>query len=474
MAPPDPKYSLSIEEFVKKHTATLGISPSVLSALEKREELESMAFPKGFSPHRHHPGTGARPLTTAEGLQVGQPCPHCGKALVKNESVYSEYVQCPDNSSLFLDPTPGVDLFWRFKRPTGPRSTAAGAPAWKKVASAPTAGAPKPTRLGIPPLTIHPAGGSFITLLEEAEKMRELAEYEKQLKEKKADQPKNSKGFPYARFRKLVDAVQAACTQGKIGSGFSLRRELMAARLWASFRTQTTQENALHLAFALVASERATDDERPFYQELWRAQMGGDLYPLPQLEAPKDGATWHPQAGLALATINSGVPLWLAGEAGAGKTYLTRQIAKLCGLDYVRLQGSRDRTVDDVIGAWGYDPAIGSVFRAGVVVETARNGGLLHIDEVSALPHEVTFELHAVLEGEPLTVLKNSGERVELSKTFRMVANDNSVGEGEQAAYVGLHSTNLAFRDRWAFMRVEPMPAKLREKLILEAAGVAE
>jgi hypothetical protein len=443
-----------------------------------------MAFPKGFSPHRYHPGDTPRGLTEAEKVLIGTPCPHCSKPLVKNESRYSEYVQCPSVSSFFIDPE-NDDYYWRFKRLTVPT-----AGDWKSVTKS-------DYRVAIDPAALKEMKGdasrfardvhAFTLSEKDAATLKSLEEMVR--KEPISVDPKPSvatrktaaptveiaeKGFPYALHRKMADAIQAAQKEGKIGSGFSLRREMMAARLWASAPKGFGPETAYKVAFALVCSERATDDERPFYEEVWRAATGKALYPLNKLDTPNTKEVWHPQAGLALMALNAGVPLWLTGEAGAGKTYLTRQLAKLLKLPYVRLQGSRDRTVDDVIGAWGYDPAVGSVFRAGVVVDTARNGGLLHIDEVAALPHEVTFELHAVLEGEPLTVLKNSGEVVALSEKFRMVANDNSVGEGEQAAYVGLHSTNLAFRDRWAFLRVEPMPETIRQKLVLGAATKGE
>lgn len=465
-----------------------------------------MAYPKGFSPHRYHPGGEVRTLLAVEADCVGLACPHCGNALVRSSTGYSEYVHCPISPNLFVDPF-AVDLLWRFSRsgispkmtstlddvrkelkedsPPTPRegslslmdvATSLDLP-WKKLHSSrallyPTPKTPGELSAEIAALAVATEGGS-LSMTDAVLAILNKDAAPTMAKNTKVPDSKPEAGFPYSRFRKLADAVQAAQGQGKVGSGYSLRREIMTARLWGSLQEETGSEAALQLAFALVGSERATEDERPFYEELWQAQMGTRLYPLPSLKAPKGkkGETWHPQAGLALAVVKSGIPLWLSGEAGAGKTYLTRQIANLCELPYVRLQGSRDRTVDDVIGAWGYDPAVGSVFRPGVVVETARTGGVLHIDEVSALPHEVTFELHAVLEGEPITVLKNSGEKVALNERFRMVANDNSVGEGEQASYVGLHSTNLAFRDRWAFLRVKPMPAKFREKLIMEAAG---
>jgi hypothetical protein len=456
-----------------------------LDALTGRKEESSMPYPKGFSPHRYHPGA-KRVLVLPEEELVGTPCPHCSKPLVKLTTPFSEFVACPGDTRLYFDPF-AEDNFWRFKRAAGLKGT------WKKVdrvAPAVTFVDEDGTVIG---KSIPLAHGDGETILSRSTKRAAAIAAEEAAKAKMAEafrtsapkrveeaqaakaavivEPKDK--FPYARFRKLADAVQAAHLQDKLGSGYSLRRELMTARLWAALAPQTDDERALHLAFALVGSERCTDDERPLYEELWRAQMGAKLYPLPSLKAlpTEDGEVWHPQAALAYAAIQAGVPLWLSGVAGAGKTHLTRQIAKLCGLPYVRLQGSRDRTVDDVIGAWGYDAKVGSVFRPGVVVETARTGGLLHIDEVAALPHEVTFELHAVLEGEPLTVLKNSGEVVKLNENFRMVANDNSVGEGEQVSYVGLHATNLAFRDRWAFLRVEPIPEDLRKKLILREAG---
>lgn len=282
----------------------------------------------------------------------------------------------------------------------------------------------------------------------------------------------DAKEFPLEDVLKLADGIESARKTGRIGVGFSARRQAMAGKLWTVFRgCGLSSPEAFRLTFGVLASERASEDERPFYEELWRSKFATDLYPLPELPAPPASGDelWHPQAGTVLALIRAGIPVWLAGDAGAGKTFLTQQLADLLGRPYHRVQGSRDRTLEEVVGAWGYSPDEGTVFRYGAVPLAMEAGAVLHIDEISAMPSEVTFELHAVLEGQPLTLTRKGNEQVTPASGFVFVANDNTIGDGERSDMVGTQPVNAAFRDRWAFLRIEGMSKSLRKRMILQA-----
>jgi len=276
--------------------------------------------------------------------------------------------------------------------------------------------------------------------------------------------------FPLKELVFLGDGIEAAHAEGKIGVGYSVRRQVMTRKLWMTFvKEGLSPEDSFRLAFAMVASERATEDQRDFYAKLWHAKMGTKLYPLPVLPHPKDGQFWHPQAGVVIAVMRQGIPIWLHGGAGAGKTVLTNMASKYLGRPYHRTQGSKDRTLEEIVGGWGYNPERGTEFRYGAIALAMQAGAVLHIDEVSALPSEVTFEMHAVCEGQPLTLLRKSNETVEAKKGFALVANDNTVGEGENSSMVGTMPVNAAFRDRWCFLHIEPMAQALREKIIMAA-----
>lgn len=280
------------------------------------------------------------------------------------------------------------------------------------------------------------------------------------------------KEFPLEDVLKLADGIESARKTGRIGVGFSARRQAMAGKLWTVFRgCGLSSPEAFRLTFGVLASERASDDERPFYEELWRSKFATDLYPLPVLPVPPTSGDelWHPQAGTVLALIRAGIPVWLAGDAGAGKTYLTAQLADLLDRPYHRVQGSRDRTLEEIVGAWGYSPDDGTVFRYGAVPLAMQAGAVLHIDEISAMPSEVTFELHAVLEGQPLTLTRKGNEHVTPEPGFVFVANDNTIGDGERSDMIGTQPVNAAFRDRWAFIRIEGMSKSLRKRMILQA-----
>lgn len=265
----------------------------------------------------------------------------------------------------------------------------------------------------------------------------------------------------------LADGVDRSHQEGKLESGFSLRRRVMWAKAFKVLVEAGLGANdAFRLGFALCASERATPEERKFYEELWRVRMNASLYPLPTVPTPSDGQFWHPTAGLAGVLIEAGMPLWMHGDAGNGKTVIAEMVAASLSRPFIRFQGTRERTVDDMVGGWTYLPEKGTVFNYGVVPEGMRQGAVLALDEGSALPSEVTFEFHAALEGKPLVLLKHGGEKIFPAPGFAPVVCDNTVGLGERSEYVGTNPTNAAFRDRWLYLQVGAIPAEMQRRIV--------
>jgi hypothetical protein len=419
--------------------------------------------PPTLNPYLYRYGP-QRKLTGPEMAMTAKPCPCCGGAVLIAESRFSEYVYCDTCDRIF---SPADALAKKAVSTTLTRAAAMGLPGKGATATTAHAAAGKKEKLSELGRVLSKAEASDKTKAAQAaynaaaEKLTKRQQYATTM---------------YSRIAKLAEKLQTMYKQGNLSAGFGLRREVMFSKLWnVATRHGLSEVSAARFAYHLTAEGRASDEERSFYEEVWAAEFSrGISMPEPDLPSLADlsvlakGEQLHQQMGAVLLALSARVPLWLTSEAGEGKTVLTRQASKLLGLNYVRLQGTLDRTVDDIIGGWGYEPEKGTVWRDGVISAAAQTPTLLHIDEVTALPHEVQFEMHALLEGEPVMQAKNGGHVVKLHPDFRIVANDNSVGQGEAVAYVGTRSTNLAFRDRWAFLPIKPLHSSIRKNVVLD------
>lgn len=420
--------------------------------------------PEVFNPWLYRSGPQRR-LSSAEMSRIGRPCPTlCGGTLKSAQTRFSEYVHCPTCDRV-ITPNEAMGGAWlKHSFPTA-----------KSLSTGPVGDREKRlTALGEALKGEKVVEGPVVSAATETKK-RVAAAGEEYAKKASSLSPKERfESTLYQRIAKLASKIQDSYRQGSLSAGFGLRREVMFARLWhAAVKRGLEDQVAAYYAYRLVAQERAPEEERGLYEEAWAAEFGRQRE-LPDIKLPDDytkprDVVLHQQAGQAIVALEAGVPLWLTSEAGEGKTVLTKQLAGLLGLNYVRLQGTLDRTVDDIIGGWGYVHGKGTVWRDGVISACARTPTLLHIDEVTSLAHEVQFEMHALLEGEPVMQAKNGGVTIDLHPQFRVVANDNSVGQGEAVAYVGTRSTNLAFRDRWAFLRIDPLMSAARKRIVLGA-----
>ena len=169
----------------------------------------------------------------------------------------------------------------------------------------------------------------------------------------------------------------------------------------------------------------------------------------------------HKHFPLLHACMEAGVPAWLHGEAGSGKSTAAKQVAELYGLNFYPIAIS-PTTTPAVLN--GYMDA-GGTYRASALRLAVEEGGVVLLDEAdNGLPGTLT----------PLNnVLSNGGGIfpdsifVHVHERARFIVGANTIGKGPNARYVGRNTIDAATLDRFAFV-----PWDIDDQLENALAGV--
>ena len=172
---------------------------------------------------------------------------------------------------------------------------------------------------------------------------------------------------------------------------------------------------------------------------------------------------------MALPFMEAGIPVWLYGETGVGKTFNVRALTEHLKRPFHRFQCSPRSEVADIVGVLRAKNGE-TFFQHGPLPLAMLEGGILNVDEVSApWDNSIQFALHAVLEGDDLSIPESGEPPISATPGFSIVSCDNTRGLAEEAEYVGTRAVNEAFRDRFVFIEVGHMPVK-QEVGVVEAA----
>ena len=276
--------------------------------------------------------------------------------------------------------------------------------------------------------------------------------------------------FPLDFTYKIADNIRKMQKE-RLSVTFSLRKLILWGQTYELLKDRLGYDHnqAIGAAYFMSVVGKTSGEERRAVVEAFNTVFGFDpVIPAP----PEDGTTTHPMDYVVTPLVEVGLPVWLAGPTGCGKTWSAQQIARKLGRKAYRIQGTGDMTVDDLLGGWSAKD--GSTYKEMGPLPLAMGvdgePGLLILDEATAVPSEVLFELHAVLEGEPLIIKKFRGLEVKPEPGFGVMINDNTIGQAEANEYVGTNMMNEAFRDRFLFLDYDYMP-KDRE-LMAVSAGI--
>lgn len=158
--------------------------------------------------------------------------------------------------------------------------------------------------------------------------------------------------------------------------------------------------------------------------------------------------------------------LYIAGDAGCGKTTHVLQIASRLGWSVEQATLSTNVDVQDLIG---HQTIVNGTLTwiDGALTRAMRYGKILILNEVDTMRAGDLTLLNDVLDGKDLTIIQNNCELVKPHKNFRVVCTANSFGSGDASAlYNGVRVLNQAFLDRFRFLKATYPSATVETQIV--------
>jgi len=172
----------------------------------------------------------------------------------------------------------------------------------------------------------------------------------------------------------------------------------------------------------------------------------------------------HEMFPYVLTLVEEGIPVFLCGPQGSGKSTLCTQIADYLKLPYGETACSAGATRGDFYGRMTANPDkwfINSKFN-----EIHGSGGVFNFEEIDAALPEVLIALNNALAGEKFFNSSN-GETYWMNPNARWMATGNTWGTGANPLYVARERLDSATLDRWRMGRCFiPFDQKLADDIL--------
>lgn len=198
-----------------------------------------------------------------------------------------------------------------------------------------------------------------------------------------------------------------------------------------------------------------------------------DLVPLPDPEHVFDiNLTKNLCMGIEL-----GIPVYVWGHAGTGKTTTLKQIGARTRRPVLRVQHSINTEEAHIVGQWTAKGGE-TIFQLGPLAQSMMNGWMYIADEYDFALPSVLAVYQPVLEGEPL-VIKDAPPEYRIIRphpNFRFAATGNTNGSGDETGlYQGTQIQNAANYERFGIVEhCRYMPANKEVEIIVNKAKVAK
>ena len=156
----------------------------------------------------------------------------------------------------------------------------------------------------------------------------------------------------------------------------------------------------------------------------------------------------HWKFPLVLALIRAGIPAYLVGPAGTGKTTLAANAASALGKGFEAVSFGPMTSKADL---FGFVDA-GGTYRESPLVKTATQGGVFLGDEIDAAHPGVLTSVNMLLANGHVPTPTGLREK---SPDFVFLAGANTYGSGASREYVGRNQLDAATLDRFAFVEID-------------------
>jgi transcriptional regulator with XRE-family HTH domain len=283
--------------------------------------------------------------------------------------------------------------------------------------------------------------------------------------------------FPLDDMYELMKDVHSQSESNDINVVMGLRTLINLGEAWSVLGeafSESSADQRFGAAFSLALAGRTYGDERNYLRETFYNRFGIELIDPVTLVDPAsclngDGSVRHPCEVVVDKLLGKGMAVWGWGPTGCGKSEAGYNIAIRQGKNLHRVQGKREFLIEEAFGKDKIRIKDGSPYSDtlwGPVMKAAEEGGLLMIDEISAIPPGYLFDFHNVLDKKPI----HWDEKVLPPRDgFAVYATDNTTGQAEDELYVGTTSMNEALRDRFLFVEFGFMEKKTMIKAVTHA-----
>lgn len=166
----------------------------------------------------------------------------------------------------------------------------------------------------------------------------------------------------------------------------------------------------------------------------------------------------------------------LSGDAGVGKSELVQQVCARMNQPLVRIDFSGEVIAEQIMWSLNFNQESKQMEVVdGIIPFCVRNGVKLCLEEFSAIPPSVAFELHRLFEYGELYI-KDNDTVIKAHPNFSIVATDNRIGNPNFQRYYGTQQQNSALISRLKSCIWIPYPDKKLETsyLMLKFPGVED